>query len=59
MITPDIAALGPVVVQKIFRTLAIYGDFCHDNDPYGERDFWTFETNAQKVLFKIDYYTKA
>jgi hypothetical protein len=59
VITPGIAALGQDVVQRVFRTIAVYDEFCRENDPYGEHDFGTFETNGQKVLFKIDYYDQA
>ena len=58
VITPGVAALGAEALQQIFRTISIYDDFCQANDPYGEHDFGAFETNGQKVLFKIDYYDK-
>jgi hypothetical protein len=58
VITPGVAALGQEAVQRIFRTVSIYDDFCQANDPYGEHDFGSFEANGEKVFFKIDYYDK-
>jgi hypothetical protein len=58
IITPGIAALGDEAVQRIFKTISVYDDFCHANDPYGEHDFGSFEANGEKIFFKIDYYDK-
>jgi hypothetical protein len=58
VITPGIAALGQEAVERIFRTMSIYDDFCHENDPYEEHDFGAFDANGQKVFFKIDYFDK-
>ena len=41
------------------QTIAVYDDFCHANDPYGEHDFGSFEADDQKIFFKIDYLDKA
>lgn len=32
--------------------------FNSDNDPYGERDYGSFEYDGEKVYFKIDYLDK-
>jgi hypothetical protein len=56
VITPGVAALGSEAVRKIFRTIAVYDDFCHANHPHGEHDFGTFDVSGQKVFFKINYY---
>jgi hypothetical protein len=58
VITPGVAALAQEAVQQIFRTISIYDDFCHENDPHEEHDFGAFEANGHKVLFKIDYFDK-
>ena len=52
-----IAALGPEAVARIVKTIAVYDDFCHANDPYGE--FGSFEADGQRIFFKIDYLDKA
>jgi Protein of unknown function (DUF3768) len=59
VITVGIAALGPEAVARIVKTIAVYDDFCHANDPYGEHDFGSFEADGQRISFKIDYYDKA
>ena len=59
LITPGIAALGAEAVARIVKTIAIYDDFCHANDPYEEHDFGSFEVDGQTIFFKIDYYDKA
>jgi len=56
IITMGIAALGDEAVARIFRTIAVYDDFCHDNDPCEEHDFGAFEADGQVIFFKIDYY---
>jgi hypothetical protein len=59
LITPGIAALGAEAVARIVKTITIYDDFCHANDPYEEHDFGSFEVDGQTIFFKIDYYDKA
>src|ERR1051326_6315071 len=59
VMTPGVAALGADTVERIFRTIAAFDDFSHDNDPYGEHDFGSFEADGQTIFFKIDYYDKA
>lgn len=59
VITPGVAALGPEAVKTIFRTIAVFDDFCRDNDPYGEHDFGAFKAGTEKIFFKIEYYDHA
>ena len=59
VMTAGIAALGPEAVARIVKTIAVYDDFCHANDPYGEHDFGSFEADGHMVFFKIDYYDNA
>jgi Protein of unknown function (DUF3768) len=56
IITVGVAALGDEAVARIFRTIAVYDDFCHDNDPYEEHDFGALEVDGHTIFFKIDYY---
>ena len=59
LITTGVAALGPEAVARIVKTIAVYDDFCHANDPYEEHDFGSFEVDGQTIFFKIDYLDKA
>ena len=43
----------------IVKSIAVYDDFCHANDPYEENDFGSFEVDGQTIFFKIDYLDKA
>src|SRR4051812_45753364 len=56
VMTPGVAALGREAVDRIVKTIAVFDDFCHANDPHQEHDFGAFEAEGQNVLFKIDYY---
>ena len=52
VMTAGIAALGPEAVARIVKTIAVYDDFCHANDPYQEHDFGSFEADGQRDLFQ-------
>ena len=54
--TTGIAALGSEAVANIVKTIEVYDDFCHANDPYEEHDFGSFEADGHTIFFKIDYY---
>jgi Protein of unknown function (DUF3768) len=56
VITTGVAALGAEAVARIVKTIAVYDDFCHENDPHEEHDFGAFEADGQTIFFKIDYY---
>jgi hypothetical protein len=58
VMTPGIAALGAEAVARIVKTILVFDDFCHANDPYEEHDFGLFEAEGEKIIFKIDYYDK-
>ena len=55
VMTPGIAALGAEAVARIVKTIAVFDDFCHANDPHEEHDFGSFEADGHKIFFKIDY----
>ena len=59
VITPGIAALGQAAVERIAKTIAVYDEFCHANDPHGEHDFGSFEAEGRTIYFKIDYFEKS
>jgi hypothetical protein len=58
IITAGIAALGPAAVERLVKTIAVFDDFCHANDPHEEHDFGCFSFDGVDVIFKIDYYDK-
>jgi hypothetical protein len=59
VMTPGIAALGAEAVARIVKTVAVFDEFCHANDPHEEHDFGAFEADGQRVFFKIDYLDKS
>ncbi len=59
VMTTGVAALGPEAVARIVKTVAVYDEFCHANDPYEEHDFGSFEADGHVIFFKIDYFDKA
>jgi hypothetical protein len=58
VITPGVAALGAEAVERIVKSIAVFDDFCHANDPYEEHDFGAFEADGQMIFFKIDYFDR-
>jgi hypothetical protein len=56
VITPGVAALGAEAVERIVKTIAVFDDFCHANDPHEEHDFGSFEADSHIIMFKIDLY---
>ena len=56
VMTTGVAALGPEAVARIVKTIAVYDDFCHANDPHQEHDFGSFDADGHTIFFKIDYY---
>ena len=50
------AALGPETVERIVKTISVFDDFCHANDPHEEHDFGAFEVEGNRLFFKIDYF---
>jgi hypothetical protein len=58
VMTPGVAALGPAAVERIVKTIAVFDDFCHANDPLEEHDFGSFEADGTMIFFKIDYFDR-
>jgi Protein of unknown function (DUF3768) len=56
VMTAGIAALGPEAVARIVKTVEVFDDFCHANDPHQEHDFGSFEADGHTIFFKIDLY---
>ena len=56
VLTCGVAALGAEAVARIVKTIAVYDDFCHANDPHQEHDFGAFQADGHVIFFKIDLY---
>jgi hypothetical protein len=56
LMTAGVAALGAETVARIVKTIGVYDDFWHANDPYEEHDFGSFEVDGHTIFFKIDYF---
>ncbi|MDA9497731.1 DUF3768 domain-containing protein [Bradyrhizobium sp. CCBAU 11357] len=56
VMTSGIAALGSDAVRRLVRTISVFDDFCHANDPHEEHDFGMFDFEGAQVIFEIDYY---
>jgi Protein of unknown function (DUF3768) len=56
VITTGVAALGLEAVARIVKTIEVYDDFCHANDPHEEHDFGAFDADGKRIFFKIDLY---
>jgi Protein of unknown function (DUF3768) len=59
VMTPGIAALGAEAVERIVKTIAVFDDFCHANDPHEEHDFGAFDADGHRIFFKIDYFDES
>jgi hypothetical protein len=58
VMTCGVADLGAEAIARIVKTIAVYDEFCHANDPHQEHDFGAFEADGKTIFFKIDYYDK-
>jgi Protein of unknown function (DUF3768) len=56
VLTAGVAALGPDAVDRIIKTISVFDDFCHANDPHQEHDFGSFQAEGETIFFKIDYF---
>jgi hypothetical protein len=58
VMTTGVAALGAEAVARIVKTITVFDDFCHANDPHEEHDFGAFVAEGVRIFFKIDYFDK-
>jgi hypothetical protein len=56
MLTYGVDALPDAIKVKALQLVRIFDRFSEDNDPYGERDFGSFDLSDSKFFWKIDYY---
>jgi hypothetical protein len=59
VITPGVAALGAEAIERIVKTIAVFDDFCHANDPHEEHDFGALDAEGHTIMFKIDYFDQS
>jgi hypothetical protein len=59
VMTPGVAALGAEAVKRIVKTIAVFDDFCHANDPHKEHDFGAFDVDGHTIMFKIEYFDQS
>jgi len=59
IMTPSIAALGQDATDRIIKTITVFDDFCHANDPGDEHDTGSFEAEGRTIVFKIDHFERA
>ena len=52
VMTCGVAALGAEAVARIVKTIAVYDDFCHANDPHEEHDFGALRSRWPHDLFQ-------
>jgi Protein of unknown function (DUF3768) len=52
VMTPGIAALGAEAVARIVKTVAVFDDFCHANDPHEEHELWRVRCRRPQGLFQ-------
>jgi Protein of unknown function (DUF3768) len=58
IMTPGIAALGQEATDRIIKTITVFDDFCHANDPGDKHDTGSFEAEGRIIAFKIDHYER-
>lgn len=59
LFTCGVSNLGVEFSHLALGLVRLFDRFTHDNDPYGEHDFGSFELHGHKLFWKIDYYDKA
>lgn len=56
--TSGICALDEFDQSAIREKVELFDAFTPGDDPYGERDFGSFEHGGHTIFWKIDYYDK-
>jgi len=56
MVTRGVADRGEVFIAQALAQVCAFDAFTEDNDPYGERDFGSFDLEGAKLFWKVDYY---
>lgn len=58
MLTAGVRAYGPDFIQLAIQAVKGHASFTADNDPYGERDFGSFNLAGEHLFWKIDHYDR-
>jgi hypothetical protein len=58
VITPGVAALGQEAVDRLVKTIQVFDDFHHANDPHQEHDFGSFEADGHTIFSRSTTTTK-
>ena len=58
MVTQGVQSLDSFDLGELMSAIATYDHFSPDNDPYGERDFGSFDLFGVRLYWKIDYYDR-
>src|SRR3989442_1665544 len=58
VITRGVADYGNDFADRAVTAVRRFSNFTEDNDPYGEHDFGSFDLDAVKLFWKIDYYDR-
>ena len=56
MLTAGIVALGTEAQARIIAAVQAFDAFTSDNDPYGEHDFGSLNTEGERIFFKLDNF---
>ena len=56
VMTRGVMNLGAAFALRAAQAVTAFDAFTTDNDPYGERDFGSFEIGGQRLFWKIDCY---
>jgi len=54
--TQGVRALSPFDMLDVLEKVATFGTFTEENDPYGERNFGSFDHGGKRIIWRIDYY---
>ena len=54
--TAGVNALPVDTKARMLLAVQSFSNFTKDNDPHGEHDFGSIETEGETYFFKIDYY---
>ena len=57
-VTDGVAAHGPEFVHHALAATAAFEAFTIDNNPWGERDFGSFQLDGEILFWKVDYFDK-
>ena len=58
VLTAGVAALPAAALAGVLLAVQVFDAFNPENDPHGEHDFGLLEAAGERVMFKIDYYTR-